>query len=479
VRAVTPMIYRHSPSRRRTGRWLLGFVVSLALMAAGVILICYQDSNSQSSSASLANGQASSLNSVDPDPADSCPATDLKVCAVDQEIQGKPVEISDISSDGDSLLALLALNVCDDNLAGKIADNMAETIRRSLSKRFLPTDELKSGARYVISLGENREFLKASLELDPSNVFHCVKDGDAIKSWKEDTVLEYKPEVLCFKIRKDIVQSVLDAHEGKELALKLVHLFRWGIDFQSDSAKGDELRVVFERRYADDKPTGYGRILMAVYDGKKTGRKSACLFNENYYDENGVELKRDYLRTPLNTLRITSGFGWRIHPVLNERKFHYGVDYGAPTGTPVFAISDGVVSFQGCDSKGIEKGYGLYVCVRHDNGYESRYSHLSRILVKSGQKVKQRQVIGLVGTTGYHTGPHLFFQILENDKALDPTKIKMVKYPKSVPSALKTRFDLVLGYHEQFIDQSSGDAPHQIELRKFKSAANPVNRRPL
>ncbi len=438
-------------------------------MAAGISLICYQDSSCQSSTASLANGHLPTLEGVESDAAEACPTSDLKVCAVDQEAQGKPVEISDISSDGDTLQALLSLNLCDDGLAAKIADNMADTIRRSLGKRFSATDELKSGARYVISLNENREFLKATLELDPSNVFHCVKEGAAIKSWKEDTVLEYKPEVLRFKIRKDIVQSVLDAHEGKELALKLVHLFRWGIDFQSDSMKGDELSVVFERRYADDKPTGYGRILLAVYEGKKTGRKSACLFNDNYYDENGVELKRDYLRTPLNTLRITSGFGWRMHPVLNERKFHYGVDYGAPTGTPVFAISDGVVSFRGCDSKGIESGYGLYVCIRHDNGYESRYSHLSRILVKTGQKIKQRQTIGLVGTTGYHTGPHLFFQILENDKALDPTKIKMVKYPKSVPSALRTRFESVVSSHEQFINERTGDVAHRMELRKYKS----------
>jgi len=127
--------------------------------------------------------------------------------------------------------------------------------------------------------------------------------------------------------------------------------------------RGDECKIVFERRYADDRPAGYGQILFAEYHGKRTGKKTACLFNGEYHDENGVKLQKSYLRAPLNTLRITSGYGWRIHPVLNVWKMHTGVDYGAPTGTPIYAISNGTVSFQGCG-----EAYGLYVCIRHDNG---------------------------------------------------------------------------------------------------------------
>ena len=154
------------------------------------------------------------------------------------------------------------------------------------------------------------------------------------------------------------------------------------------------------------------------------------------------------MRAPLNTLRITSGYGYRIHPVLGYWKMHTGVDYGAPTGTPVYAIANGRVTFQGCGD-----AYGLYVCIRHENGYESRYSHLSRILVKKGQLVKQRQTIGLVGSTGRSTGPHLFFEIIANGNRIDPTKVKMVQNPKTVPAPVMARFETVMNAQSRFVSQ--------------------------
>jgi murein DD-endopeptidase MepM/ murein hydrolase activator NlpD len=376
----------------------------------------------------------------------SCPVPESGVCAVDSDTKGAPVEITDMTSAGDTLISLLSLNLCDDAVAKKAAESLATTMRHALGHHFRACDELKAGKRYAICLDETGAFRRATFELDPSNVFHCTREGDAIRSWKEDVVLEYKTEVLWFRVNKDIVQSIRAAHEDKELADKLVHVFRWDIDFQADSQKGDECRIVFERRYADDKRNGYGNILFAVYEGKRTGRKTACLFNDEYFDEHGVELKKNYLRTPLNTLRITSGFGYRVHPVLLDWRMHRGVDYGAPVGTPVFAIAKGTVTFQGWDD-----AYGLYVCVRHENGYESRYSHLSRILVKTGQRVKQRQSVGLVGSTGRSTGPHLFFQILANNKPLDPTKVKMIKSPRAVPSPLHHRFKAVVNGREQHL----------------------------
>jgi murein DD-endopeptidase MepM/ murein hydrolase activator NlpD len=177
------------------------------------------------------------------------------------------------------------------------------------------------------------------------------------------------------------------------------------------------------------------------------------LFNGSYYDEHGVELKKNFLRTPLNVLRMTSGYGMRMHPVLGVWKMHKGVDYGAPVGTPVYAISNGTVSFTGCGT-----GYGLYVCVKHENGYESRYSHLSKILVKTGQKVKQRQTIGQVGSTGYSTGPHLYFEIIANGNRINPTKVKMVNNPRSVPLPLKNRFHSVVNSQELFIGEKLGTA---------------------
>jgi murein DD-endopeptidase MepM/ murein hydrolase activator NlpD len=381
-----------------------------------------------------------------PENSNYCEVSQQSNHTVDTVSSDRPREISDITGEGDTLSSLLEINVSNQTLAREVAAKLATTIQRELGASFKPSHELLPGKRYSLKFNDKGEFSKFTLELDPSNVFHCVKEGDRIKAWKEDVVLDFKKEALSFRVRRGIVQSVLAAHEGRELALKLVHMFRWDIDFRTDPRNGDHCKIVFERRYADDRPAGYGRILFATYDGKRTGRKTACLFNGKYYDEHGVELKKNFLKTPLNVLRITSGYGYRIHPVLGGWRMHWGVDYGAPIGTPVFSIANGTVIRTACCHD-----YGLLVCVKHDNGYESRYSHLSKILVKPGQKVMQGQKVGLVGSTGWSTGPHLFFQIIIKGKRVDPTKVKMVTRPKSVPGPLKPRFYSIVNARERLL----------------------------
>ncbi len=456
LRAAPPGT-RRSPVKKPTQRLLLWTAIGLALSLAGVLLTASPELTSGSPNSCPVVSNAPCIVDPSPDIATSCPVSDLKVSTIDESMKGTPVEISDMSSDGDSLLSLFSMNICDTTMARRVAKSLASEMQKEFGRRVQTTDELKAGRRYVIQLDENGVFQTATIELDPANVFHCAQKDRALHSWKEDVVLDYKTEVLSFRVHKDIVKSVLAAHETKELALKLIHVFRWDIDFQADPRKGDVCKVVFERRYADDRAAGYGRILFAVYDGKLTGRKTACLFNGDYYDDHGVELKKDYLRAPLNTLRITSGWGWRIHPVLHVPKFHKGVDYGAPTGTPVFAIAEGTVSFQGCGP-----AYGLYVCIRHGNGRESRYSHLSRILVKKGQRVKQHQTIGLVGSTGRSTGPHLFFEILADGKRINPTKVKLVRNPSSVPSPLRRRFKSVVNDNAEFLSGGHSGADHRV-----------------
>jgi len=453
MRAATPVKY-HALKKRSKKSLVLPKIVLLSVVLTAALLFCFSDflpGSVRSFPFSCTVGS----NDRTVEERGSCPLPESQVCALDPITQGKPLEVLDMTSEGDSLFSLLSMNLCDDAVAKKAAQSLASTIQRELGKRFSSGDELKAGRRYVIYVDANRVFRKATFELDPARVFHCVKEGDRIRSWKEDVVLDYKTEVLCLDVRRGIVESILAAREGRELALKLIHVFRWDIDFHSDVRNGDRCKIVFERRYADDRPNGYGRILFAVYEGTRSGRKTACLFNGEYYNENGVELKKNYLRAPLNTLRITSGFGYRIHPVLGYRKMHTGVDYGAPTGTPVFAIANGTVIFEGCG-----EAYGLYVCVRHDNGYESRYSHLSRILVKKGQKVQQRQTIGLIGSTGRSTGPHLFFEIIVNGKHIDPTKVKMITSPRTVPTPLHDRFKAIVNVRARFLTREVSGPAH-------------------
>ncbi|MGC8659292.1 MAG: hypothetical protein ACP5U1_09480, partial [Desulfomonilaceae bacterium] len=185
------------------------------------------------------------------------PIKDIVVRAVDEQIKGRPIEITDISSDNETLLSIISMNLFDESVASQVAKNLAEAIQRYTRKRFSSISELKSGKRYSIYLDENGGFKKASIELDPSNVFHCVKEANSYHSWKEDVVLEYRTEALSFQVKKNFLTTILGLHESKELSLKLIHIFRWDIDFQSDPRPGDTCKIVFERRYADDTPAGY------------------------------------------------------------------------------------------------------------------------------------------------------------------------------------------------------------------------------
>ncbi len=348
---------------------------------------------------------------------------------------GGSQEVTDVTAPGDSLYSVLVDNLSDENTAVELARSFAATIQQSLEIPFDYNAPMPGGKRYSITVDRDGRLLQAALELDPANVFHAIQDENGLRCWKEEVVLDFKTESISINVAGTLTESVLNTGEGTELALKLSNLFRWDIDFHSESVRGDVCKVLFERRYADDRPSGYGQILCAVYEGKKTGTKTAVLFNNEYYDAKGLELKKNFLRSPLSVIRVTSRFGKRYHPVLRVWRKHNGVDYGATQGTPVWSIAGGVVTFAGW-----QNGYGNYVVIKHDNGYESRYGHLHRIMVARGQRVKQRQRIGSVGMTGLATGPHLDFQLLVNNRHVNPLNVKMAQSLRSVPSPLTDRF---------------------------------------
>ncbi|MDQ7781484.1 MAG: M23 family metallopeptidase [Desulfomonilaceae bacterium] len=363
----------------------------------------------------------------------------------DAEGTGCSQEITDLTGQGDTLVSLLTIHLSDPATAKQVAESLSSVIRAEVEQlRFSEHTILQPSRRYSVTLDARGKFLKATLELDPARVFHAVQEGDGIRSWKERVVLDYKVETVTIPVRGTLSQSVLDAGEGMELVAKLISVFQWDIDFQSESVSGDTCKVLFERRYADDRPSGYGRILCAIYNGRRTGRKVAVLFKDKeskdtYFDENGVQLRKNILRTPLRVMRKTSGYGMRIHPIDGRRHMHKGVDYAAPTGTPVWAVASGVVTFAGW-----KKGYGKFVSIKHGNGYESRYGHLHSFRVRQGQRVKQRQCIGLVGRTGYATGPHLHFELLTGTRHVNPLSVRYVKNFETVPSDLKPRFETVV-----------------------------------
>lgn len=208
------------------------------------------------------------------------------------------------------------------------------------------------------------------------------------------------------------------------LALSLIRALGHQVDFQRDLQPGDRFAILFERyRDGDGDILGHGQILRAelTLSGRTLAlwRHKDRRGNTDWYDANGRSLRRTFLRTPLDGARVTSRFGMRSHPVLGFNRMHQGVDFGAPTGTPIYAAADGVVV-----SAKREGGYGLMVRIRHAGGVETRYAHMSRFGrgIASGRRVRQGDVIGAVGSTGLSTGPHLHYEVNANGRPVNPAR---------------------------------------------------------
>ncbi len=211
-----------------------------------------------------------------------------------------------------------------------------------------------------------------------------------------------------------------------EMIGQLVHLFSWDVDFQRDIQPGDTFDVTYQQ--ISDKNGAFVRTGDIVYAALTLGgvRHQVYRFKPahgpvGYYDAAGKSVKKALLRTPLDAIRITSGFGKRRDPILGFTRKHKGVDFGAPAGTPVYAAGNGVI-----EVRGREHGYGNYIRIRHDPVHETAYAHLSRFAngLRRGSHVHQGQVIGYVGQTGRATGPHLHYEVLVHGTQVNPMGVK-------------------------------------------------------
>lgn len=237
-------------------------------------------------------------------------------------------------------------------------------------------------------------------------------------------------------IRSSLFGAVDDARIPDDIAVQMADLFGGRIDFHRGLRKGDQFRVVYESLEADGEPMRSGRVLSAEFTNagkthsavwfQEAGRKGA------YYSLDGKTLASQYLASPMEFSRVTSGFAMRMHPILQQMRAHLGVDYAAPTGTPVRVIGDGVVEFAGW-----QNGYGNVIHVKHSRSDTTIYAHLSRIDVRKGQQVSQSQRIGAVGATGWATGPHLHFEFRINGVHKDPLTI--ARNAEGVPLTAEAR----------------------------------------
>lgn len=243
-------------------------------------------------------------------------------------------------------------------------------------------------------------------------------------------------------IRSSLFAATDAANLPDAVATQLAEIFASDIDFRRDLRQGDRFSLVYETLEADGEAMGSGRILSAEFINN--GREhEAVWFGEPgqkgaYFGFDGQSARKAYLSSPLEFSRVSSGYGLRFHPISKTQKAHLGVDYAAPTGTPVRTIGDGVVSFAGWQG-----GYGNVIEIQHKDRQSTLYAHLSRIDVRKGQKVSQGDAVGAVGSTGASTGPHLHFEFRDNGVHQDPLEVARKSENIPISPALRARFETV------------------------------------
>lgn len=299
---------------------------------------------------------------------------------------------------------------------------------KSMSKYYNPR-LVKPGQAISIQLEPSDNGMTlAAMNMKVDSIKELIVKKDEHERFQAE--LTEKAVLIKMKAAKATIDTSLYASAARagipaSVIAEMIRLYSYEVDFQRDIRRGDTVEILYETYETEDGDFArYGNVMFAnlkvdgtkipIYRFEETGRST-------YYREDGMNLKNTLMQTPIDGARMSSGYGMRRHPVLGYNKMHKGVDFAAPRGTPIYAAGDGVIEV--AKRKG---GYGKYIRIRHVNSLKTAYAHMNKFAkgMKAGKRVKQGDVIGYVGSTGRSTGPHLHFEVLKNNKQVNPKSIK-------------------------------------------------------
>jgi murein DD-endopeptidase MepM/ murein hydrolase activator NlpD len=342
------------------------------------------------------------------------------------------IEIHGTFNSGETLSDILIPHGLDDKQVFNIAKK---------AKSIFPVRSFRSGDEYYIySKWDTTETVQYFVYVRNPIEYVVYDLRDSVNVYLGKKEVHIKERTVSSSIKNSLWETLESKQIDPEVAVKLSEIYAWQIDFFRIQ-KNDSFKVVYEQLFVDNKPSGVGKILTAVF--RHSGNEfNAFRFEKNdevgYYDEKGNSLKKAFLVAPLKFSKISSRFSLRrLHPVLGRVKAHLGTDYAAPTGTPIMSVGDGVVV-----NAGYTRGNGNYIKIRHNSVYSTQYLHMSKFAkgVRIGTVVKQGQIIGYVGSTGLATGPHVCYRFWKNGKQVNPLREKMPS-AKPLASEYKVEFD--------------------------------------
>lgn len=343
-----------------------------------------------------------------------------------------------------------------------IGSSEVHDIITAMNKHFDPRD-LKAGQDIEMHFepldgNSGYQLTDMRIQLNPLKTITVSRNDDGF-----DSAIEEKEVTQVIQAQKTIIKTSLygsAAKSGipKSIVSEAIKIYSQNVDFQRDVHSGDALEVMYETHQTDD---GYvaktGNVLYAqlTLGGRKIPlyRYESTDGSVDFYGPDGQSTKKTLMKTPIDGARMSSGFGMRRHPVLGYSKMHKGMDFAAPTGTPIYAAGDGTIKKAGRFSS-----YGNYVRIRHRGDLDTAYGHMSRIAsgIKPGARVKQGQIIGYVGTTGRSTGPHLHYEVLVNAKQVNPRGINLPVGQALAGRDLKKFKSYVAEVNNQYASISTG-----------------------
>lgn len=289
------------------------------------------------------------------------------------------------------------------------------------------------GEKLEFILDKNNQLIEVIRYKSVLESIHFTKDSNEGNNFTVNTIIKQPKKKIIYRsaiIKNSLSLSAEKANISATTTMNMANIFGGVIDFVLDVRNGDAFTIVFEEYYLDGKKINDGFVIAAQYINKGKIYKAFRYTDPNgdtgYFNEHGVSMRKAFLRAPLDFTRVSSGFNMRrLHPITKQVKPHRGIDYAAPTGTPIFSTGDGRV---------IESAYnntnGNYIFIRHGESYVTKYLHLHKRNVSKGERIKQGQIIGQVGSTGLSTGPHLHYEFLVDGVHHNPSTI-LKKLPKA------------------------------------------------
>jgi murein DD-endopeptidase MepM/ murein hydrolase activator NlpD len=320
-------------------------------------------------------------------------------------------------------------------------------------KPYVNFKKIRGGA-YRLITNVKGELIKFIYEAGPTEVYEIEKGAEGYTTQRIDVPVETVLVKVVGEIRSSLFEAMDAAGEQDLLTIAFAEVLAWEVDFYKDVREGDRFKVLVEKIYKGKEFVRYGLIQAVEYQGAEKEIKG-IRYQDDYYDEKGNSLKKAFLKAPLRFNRISSRFSQnRRHPILGGLRPHLGTDYAAPPGTPVWGVGDGVVV--SCSLNG---GYGNQVVLRHMNGYMTYYSHLSHYgpAIRAGVRVKQKQIVGYVGSTGLSTGPHLDYRMAKDGRFKNPLK---ENFPTGLPIG-KGEWEPFQRVRDDILNRLQGEASNQ------------------